>query len=832
MADFLDAEGNPIPEEQLPAAIQSGDAHVVPGADVHLIDASGRPVTVPSDQVSAALGAGFLPETSQSVDARQTAKEYGSIGQKAITAVEGAGRGVTFGLSDIAASELGGEDYRRAALARKQTNPLTALGGEAAGALAPLLLTGGGSAAATGAKAGMFGRALTAVPRAANAASKALLPFATAETAAGRMALRAAQTGVAGALEGAIYGAGQTAGGIALAGDQITAEKVLSGAGQGALIGGLLGAAGGAIASRLGERSSGAVKTALQEGDDALLRSKLDRLEHNMRRAGASDERVADAVARETERLAARSSKLDQFAGSAAMRDLGIGEAAVRRTGAKASEVDSLLAQAGQDYLSYTMKSGPLAGKRIFHGVRNPVDLLDDISHAHMETRAELDGYLGVADSIAQQAPELAPNYSAIEQRFSSALADLGDAKLAKQLDRRFGETLRELAVPGEFPPSFQNATALRDAMSEELSRLSGKQAGAVRTVRDALDEAVGDAVEQTLSRAGMDPRGFAEAKRMNQSLGLVKEAVEDMKFSQAVGGGGKQVDPSALGYALVGALTGNFAGAVAGGAAAIGKQWLQKRSGGIVAELAHRVARSDIRLGWGAKALAGDAVKTRPAVSMQLTGAKAQQVYSAIQSAASTPESRARYAAEATAPFAQQYPDLAMRVQGQLDGDLQYLAAALPSRESRADSTLTPAAVKSSPGARAAEAKFWEKLRALDDPGSVVDALMEGKLPMAGIEALKDRRPLVYAELRHQVMVETAARSSELPYKRRISLGLAFDFTSDKSLRPGMISSIQQTITSATMPPQQARQPTETMQSAADKSALAMALPSERMEA
>ena len=828
MSDFLDDEGKPIPEDQLAPAVASGAANVAADSRVHMLDPAGRPVTLPSDQVGVAVDAGYVPESTQAIEARRTSKEYGTIGQKAVTAAEGAGRGLTFGLTDMVATGLGGENYRRAALARKQTNPITAGVGEVAGALAPLVLTGGGSGAASG--AGFFGRAATAVPRGAEAISKALLPFATAETAAGRMALRAAQTGVAGALEGALYGAGQTVGGLTLSGDQITAEKVLSGAGQGALVGGLLGAAGGAVASRLSERGAPAARLAAEGAgeDGALLSAKIDRLESNMRKAGASDERVAAAVARETDKAAARASKIDQFAGSAAMRDLGIPEASLRKTGATAADVDGLLAQAGQDYLSYRMQSGPLAGKRIFSAAKNPVDLLDDIAHAHAETRAEMDGYLGVADHVAATAPELAPDYATISQRFTDAVDSLKDKRLARTLERDYGTPLRELAAPTAGPPSFRVAAELRDALSEEVGRLGASKGAPLRSVRDALDDALEDAVESTLTKAGMDPRAFSEAKRMNQSLGLVKDTVEDLKFNKAVSS--KGIDSNALGYALVGALTGNLAGAAKGVAGAIGKDWLQKRAGGIVAELAHRVARTDVKLGWGAKALAGDAVRATGAAAPAFKGARAQQVYSAIQDAVATPEAQSKYAAGLTERFAAQYPELAMQVQQQAIGDLQFLAAAIPQRASRGDATLTPAAVKSSPGSRATEAKFWEQLRAIEDPGTVIDALMEGKLPLAGIEALKARRPAIYAEMREQVMTETAARSKELPYKRRVSLGLAFDFTSDKSLQPGMLSNIQQTISSATMPPTQARPPTATTMAAADKTAAAMALPGQEI--
>jgi hypothetical protein len=353
-----------------------------------------------------------------------------------------------------------------------------------------------------------------------------------------------------------------------------------------------------------------------------------------------------------------------------------------------------------------------------------------------------------------------------------------------------------------------------------------------MRAVKEAVDDALNDAVEKTLTKAGIDPRTLRTIQRQHESLGLVKEAVEQMKFAQAASG--KKLDSNALGYALIGALTGNFATAAGGAAAALGKAWLKQRAGGIVGELAHRVAKADMRVSFGAKALAGDAVgiAARVATPRPITGSAARHVYQAIQEANASDESRAQYVARITERYAAQYPELAMQAQQVATGDLQYLAAHLPVSEGRAGSTLTPMAIKSFGTNRAAEREFWERFRALDDPGFVVDELMAGKVPTAAIETLKVRRPLLWSDLRDKVIEETAARSSELPFKRRITLGLAFDFASDKSLSHGMLGNIQKSIAIGTMPPAQPARPnTQVTQAALDSSAEALELPNQKLE-
>src|SRR5688572_18725234 len=124
-----------------------------------------------------ALPAGWRTQSADEVVAQQRASEFGTVGQTALTAAEGAARGLTFGLSDPALAALGGEGYREAALARQEVNPMAALGGEVAGAVAPVLLSGGAGAVGTAARltpAAMAARGASAVGRGAVRGAEAL----------------------------------------------------------------------------------------------------------------------------------------------------------------------------------------------------------------------------------------------------------------------------------------------------------------------------------------------------------------------------------------------------------------------------------------------------------------------------------------------------------------------------------------------------------------------------------------------------------------------------------------------------------------------------------
>lgn len=772
--NFTDESGNQLSDEQLSAAVQSGTLSAKPGTRVHMLDATGRPVTVAAEEAGQALAAGYQPEPSAAVEARATSKRYGTAGQKAITAVEGAGRGLTFGLSDIVASELGGDEYRASALARQRENPITAGAGEVAGALAPALVSGGSSLAA---------RVVSAPSRAAMALGRGALPFATPATAAGRMALRAAQTGIAGAFEGALYGAGSTAGKLALQGDELTAEKVLSGGAHGALLGGVIGAAAGAIAGRL--------ERAATTADDKLMSAKLDDIATSLRKQGQSEAAITRRLQKEAAKTQQKSGLLDRFAERQAIKQLKPSPSILRRHAQGAPDVDSLLREAGQDYLSYQMRTGELAGKRIFHGAKDPIDALDDIQHAFAETDDILRQHKSMVRDVMAKDPTFRPDVGDVVGRVQDDLGKLGEPNLTRRLAKEHIAPLREVA-PGTELDALELA---RSSIDDALARgAKPAEARVLRQMRHVVDDAASSATDKALTQLGVDPTIFRQEARWHRSLGFVQDLVEELKLAQHVE---KGMDSTAAGFALGAILSGNIGvGAITGFMQSQARQFVQNRIGGVAADLAHKVSRADLRLGWGAKALAGDGFRypVRSALIRPLTGEAARKYFDSLGQLASDPRKRGEYVAAQAQGVTNSYPELGSIVMRKLDGDLQYLGQQIPPRHTRAGASLTPLA-ESSVGARKADREFWERAAALEDPGYVVDEILSGRVPRAAIEALKERRPLVWEQLRRQVAEETALLGTKLPFKRRINLGLAFDFPADKSLMPGRMAEIQATM-------------------------------------
>src|SRR4051794_32246167 len=114
---------------------------------VALVNPDGKLVTLPEGQAREALAFGYSqPNAVQQEEVRKR-EEYGTgLGSEVRAGLEGAARGLTFGLSDLAMQGLGAD--KEGLAERKARNPYAATGGELAGVgaglLAPVGLFGAG----------------------------------------------------------------------------------------------------------------------------------------------------------------------------------------------------------------------------------------------------------------------------------------------------------------------------------------------------------------------------------------------------------------------------------------------------------------------------------------------------------------------------------------------------------------------------------------------------------------------------------------------------------------------------------------------------------------
>ncbi len=205
---------------------------------VTLLNRSGQPMLVDAEDVEFFKQRGFrdpsLTEEATQGIAEQREEDFGGTAETVRAFGEGALRGVSFGLSDLALRGLGAD--REGLAARQDVNPIASTVGEIGGAIGSTLLGGG---LAAGAKLGAAGRGVARFTPGGLAGQLAERTGAAAARRTGGSTL--ARFGADAATEGALFGAGSAFSDVALHDEKITAEALLPKIGLGAVTGGLIG---------------------------------------------------------------------------------------------------------------------------------------------------------------------------------------------------------------------------------------------------------------------------------------------------------------------------------------------------------------------------------------------------------------------------------------------------------------------------------------------------------------------------------------------------------------------------------------------------------------
>jgi hypothetical protein len=123
-----------------------------PNEPINVINPEGKLVSIPHTSLQDALTSGYQVATPEHIEAYKKEQKYGSLGQQAITGLEGAASGLSFGLSTGLEEGIGvnPEDIR----ARREVNPGIHGLGEATGLVAGALALPGAGAAGLLTKAG------------------------------------------------------------------------------------------------------------------------------------------------------------------------------------------------------------------------------------------------------------------------------------------------------------------------------------------------------------------------------------------------------------------------------------------------------------------------------------------------------------------------------------------------------------------------------------------------------------------------------------------------------------------------------------------------------
>lgn len=487
-----------VPDEEVLERVKGG-GYGLPKAlvrDGHVnVNTPQGPISVPVQEVTNALERGYTLETGWQHKQRRDIGEHEERQQMlervepVVAGLSGAASTFTLGLSD-ALTSVGeaagvvpaGSTQNVAAL--REANPTATAIGSVAGALTP----GGGASLAARAGKG-----------AVNLLRGGKLATQAAQTAGlGQRVLQsAANVGISGATEGAIYGAAQGVSEYSLGTADNLAESVISNAGMGALFGGGFGAGLGAAGTvtNAALRSAGrTIRSALPKG----LQGRLDDIaeEAALRSTGATgaqirklddsfgqqidDSRIKQIVSRLKETphptdggaIIRAGATVDDVAARLKTTVDDVGE----RLGGIYQQADDVVAQQGM--------AGYFNRQRIIDRIQNeivaPARGQGGSKAVARAAKRVTDGWLEKADDFGIK--ELHDEYRGLRKAFSKA-ADPGSALEAQQ---QIGRILRD-ELEGAMK-QLEGSGALRAGLADEYMKLRDTYSD-LRELSDAADK-------------------------------------------------------------------------------------------------------------------------------------------------------------------------------------------------------------------------------------------------------------------------------------------------------------------------------------------------------
>ncbi len=861
-----------VPHEQASQAFSSGQYGFARGQDVQVVGADGTVGSVAPEHMEAVLAGGGRVATPEEFRKAELDAKYGGVGGSLAAGGEGLARGISLGISDplaVGAGRLFGGDKGEAAVRQhlkdvKEAHPYLSTGAELLGAAAPIVLSGGaaapeeaaslaarGGAAALGATdtAGVMAgigegvKTLGALPRGVSAfgdvAEHALSGVlgSTAESTIGRAAQSAAKAAARGIVEGGLFGAGQAISEGTID-NNLTAEKLFTSVGHGALMGGLLGggiAGAGKVVAEGASKLMGSFSEKLDTAAGEQAWKWLDPLkkysDEATKRAGGTDavgRTVFDEVLRplvEEKGLAAAAISNDEKyelvqkaldAKGKAIGDLVAGhshasiplEEMLRpiqerieefsgRVGAE-DKVTSLVKLkqsvmrvlgAGEDTTAPLEEqlAGKVAGSPEHEAVlvkngyvrRDPAAL-----GVHLRENPELLAKAG-SGSLPLEATHIAP--AAVER--APAMVPIADA--IKQ--RR---ALQQLA--------FEESKSLDPNLRVQLLRdVSREWNGIEETALNKVSKEAGEGLAGTQLR---------DLNKGYQQLKIASDALETNTARYATNRNLSLSDylvGAAHGPAML--LSGHPVAAVGSLGASIAHKALREHGNAYAALMLDRLST----MGGASKAVAEvDGVVDRE-IDRALAGQSSRvgrRVPRAFRT--SSGDSEARYQKEESrvrqiaamspgivgahlqdqhAQLATHLPQVAFQMQAQTKAANAFLASKLPASQLGGQTgSLTPQLDKDHASA-ADRAKFLRAVDAVEGgPPEIMKRFAQGKMTPEDAEWLEKHNPASYQEIRTKVATKCAERKTPLSYQQRIRFGALFNLPTDPTLQPAFVMQLQ----------------------------------------
>lgn len=751
-----------------------------PNDTVTLISPEGKATDVPAAQAAIWQEQGFTAENPEA-RAQRVAGEAERANASPVTAViGGVGRGLTVGLSDVAAHALGGDQAARELSTARQAYPTTSTLSEVGGAIAPALMTGGESLAASLAEATPIGRVAQLGSRIGALGEDAGV--------VGRIGAKIA----GGAVEGGIMGAGQGVSELALDDQPITWERAVSAISSNALLGSAIGGAGGALGGTL-EYGLGKAKTAI---DDAITK-----------RAAMADV-GADVVSMDAPALTkARQAELESLSTQQTARGANVADD-VKAYRATVKEANPWLVVDEGENAAKLNKTNNSLGKML----DDPRGLAENPRPILKQLRIQEDALSGAMND----APAITSKFAATNAKLAEGLEDelstlpgtATDVEMSGKLARRYAAYNDvKLTKGAPLTVAKDDATAFLDDL--KAGKVHGEGQAALGKLQGVLDQ---NRALQKQIESNLVPKAELTSPRL-QAIDAAKEALSNKKESIFDGiTSGHHISGAAGG--AIGGMLGGPIGAIAGAKTAgyVAKAVMGRLSKATVEQLqgtssvikaissgaakTSKVATplatsilSKVRFGpevakaaGGASTPLAAAFKARSAELRQLTA------YDETGTPRMRPDARAALA-DKLSPIRAVAPVAADRLETAAVRRVETYAAALP-RKADIDTPLG-GPDKSHPSDF--DMRGFARVVAVgENPLEFETRILSGKITPEECEAYRNIYPERAAFLTREVMSSIPTMSKALPYKCRLALSMVANAPIEPSMHPLVLGVLQ----------------------------------------
>lgn len=759
---------------------QGGEVKALSGAD------AGRLLDSPVGKVVSVAGA-------DQYAAQEEARSYDTALEKVRAFGAGAARVATVGASDKLFVESGLVD-RQDLQNLQRYNPNASMAGEVAGMLVPM-----GAPAVIG----RGGRLLAGV----------------AERTVPGLLGRAAGAAVAGGVEVGAMTAGQEYSRQVLANESLSGEKLAAAFAHGAMF----GAAGGAGLTVAGAAASSLVGKGL---DTAT--SLAERLSGTTAKVGAED---ALTLGQKGARL------VDVVSGGAEKAAV---DKALRSTGATQKMIGDLEAMGEA--------TRGRAAKQIAEGeaiLGRPIRSAADAAEAAQLTRARAGDQIGKAleeldAAVASGAAKTTPDVARIVDKARTTL--VADLK-ASSFTRSQGEALEKIvadfaeSTPAPSLRALHKERAALDDLIKFNSRNPTVKDGALRDFRGMIEEEIERVADKVSAEVGSAAsQGYKAAKAEYRAAKWVEQATE--KGLEKAGANRSLGLSEQLGMLGGGNIGGDIGGAIAGmpgkavgnlvgaGVGAVAQNLVRVHGDRVASAILRRTAQTGdvltaavksvddvaggrvaglLRTGKEAASTGARAVErtaeTEGAQRTMRPAAPAPDAYRAstaqVQAAAKNPAAHAAQIAAGMPPGTP--PGIVAAATSTAQRGAAYLAATMP-KGAGAGNSLQPQFDKTLPS-KSEMAEWYERLRVVADPTSVIESAARGKVSQAQADTLKMVYPELFASLRSQVQEGLGRMTEPVSYQQALALGRLFGVTAHPSQKPEFIASVQQVLTAAPSP-------------------------------